>query len=70
MNILKETAYILAILGALNWGLIAGFNFDMVIFMFGKGTQMTQAVYFTFAIGAIVSAVMTVSCNIGNKRAC
>ena len=34
-NFLKNTAYILVLVGALNWGSVGIFNFDLVGFLFG-----------------------------------
>ena len=45
MNILRYTAFILVLIGALNWGLIALFNFDLVAWAFGTMTMLTRLVY-------------------------
>ncbi|HBM76225.1 MAG TPA: DUF378 domain-containing protein [Clostridiaceae bacterium] len=40
------TALVLVIVGALNWGLIGLFNFDIVAFIFGGSTAfLTKIVY-------------------------
>ena len=40
MNILRYTAYALTIIGALNWGLVGIFGFDLVAAIFGDMTVM------------------------------
>ena len=45
MKTLKIIALILVIVGALNWGLIGLFDFNLVTMLFGKGTLFTRIVY-------------------------
>ncbi|WP_394523943.1 DUF378 domain-containing protein [Lacrimispora sp. JR3] len=42
---LNYTALTIAIIGAVNWGLIGFFNFDLVSFIFGSMTWITRIVY-------------------------
>ena len=44
-NFLKYFAYALVIIGAINWGLIGFFDFDLVAFLFGTMTLFTRIVY-------------------------
>ena len=39
------TALVLTIIGAINWGLIGLFKFDLVAFVFGDMTVMSRIVY-------------------------
>lgn len=39
------TALIIAIIGAVNWGLIGFFNFDLVAFLFGNMTWLSRIIY-------------------------
>ncbi len=39
------TALTLTIVGALNWGLIALFRFDLVAFIFGDMTLLSRIIY-------------------------
>lgn len=70
MNFLKTTSYIIVLIGALNWGFIGSFNFDLVVFLFGKGSVLTNIVYNIVGLSAILSAILTISCNTGNNSAC
>ena len=45
MQYVKLVSYLLIIIGALNWGLIGAFNFDLVARLFGDMTIWTRAVY-------------------------
>ena len=45
MHILKIIAYILVIIGAINWGLIGFFDFDLVAAIFGEMTLLARIVY-------------------------
>lgn len=45
MNIVTKIAYLLVIIGALNWGLVGVFNFDLVAMIFGAGSLLSRIVY-------------------------
>ncbi len=42
---LSYTALTIAIIGAVNWGLVGFFNFNLVSFIFGSMTWITRIVY-------------------------
>ena len=44
----------LMFIGALNWGLIGIFGFDLVAFLFGQATLLTNIVYSLVGIAAVV----------------
>lgn len=54
MHFLKVLSYILVIIGALNWGLVGFFNFDLVAAIFGEMTVLARIVYGLVGISAIV----------------
>lgn len=54
MNILKWISYSLVLIGALNWGLIGAFNFDLVAFLFGEMTVLTRMIYTLVGISSII----------------
>jgi len=56
MNTLQKTALVLTIIGALNWGLVGLFQFDLVATLFG-GTDalLSRIVYVLVAIGGIIN---------------
>ncbi len=45
MKVIDKIALVLIIIGALNWGLIALFNFDLVAAIFGDMTIISRIVY-------------------------
>lgn len=45
MKIIDKIALVLIIIGAINWGLIALFNFDLVAAIFGEMTVLSRIVY-------------------------
>lgn len=59
MNILRITAYILVLIGALNWGLVGIADFDLVAFIFGEMTLISRIVYSVVGISAIILLLTT-----------
>ena len=45
MKVIDKIALVLIIVGAINWGLIALFNFDLVATLFGDMTVLSRIVY-------------------------
>ena len=54
---LKVTSYILVLIGALNWGLVGLFDFNLVSFLFGDMTLLSRVIYSLAGISAIVAAI-------------
>ena len=54
---LKVTSYILVLIGALNWGLVGLFDFNLVSFLFGDMTLLSRVIYSLVGISAIVAAI-------------
>ncbi|MGN0374399.1 MAG: DUF378 domain-containing protein [Butyrivibrio sp.] len=52
-KILDYIALVLTIIGAINWGLIGFFQFDLVAFLFGSMTVFTRIVYAIIGICGI-----------------
>ena len=55
MKAIKISALLLTIVGSLNWGLVALFDFNLVTFLFGVDSMMTNIVYIVIALCAVVS---------------
>ncbi len=45
MKVIDKIALVLIIIGAINWGLIGIFNFDLVATIFGDMTIITRIIY-------------------------
>ena len=52
-NWLDMISLILIIIGALNWGLIGIFNFDLVAALFGKMSMLSRIVYSLVGIAGL-----------------
>ena len=53
---LHKTAKILVIVGALNWGLIGFFNFNLVSAIFGSMMWLERLIYILVGLSALVIA--------------
>jgi len=54
MYILKLIAYIFVIIGAINWGLVGFFGFDLVASIFGEMSVWSRIIYDIVGISAII----------------
>ena len=52
-------AYILVILGALNWGMVGVFNVDVIARLFGPGSLGAKIIYILIGVAGIVMLVVT-----------
>ena len=50
---LDYTALVLTIIGAINWGLIGFFRFDLVAFVFGDLTVVSRIIYAIIGIAGL-----------------
>lgn len=55
MKALDITALVLVIIGAVNWGLIGFFQFDLVSSLFGTGTAFTRIIFALVGICGLYS---------------
>lgn len=58
----------LMFIGALNWGLIGIFGFDLVAFLFGPATLLTNIVYSLVGIAAVVWLIIVLIDQPENAR--
>ena len=61
MGTLGWIAFVLVIIGALNWGLVGFFQYDLVKAIFGDMTTITRIIYDLVGIsglGMIIGAMM------------
>lgn len=61
LNGLDWIALILVIIGALNWGLIGFFKFDLVAAIFGDMSTLSRIVYGLVGLSAIYVAIISPS---------
>lgn len=57
MSTLGWIAFVLVIIGALNWGLVGFFDFDLVAAIFGDMTTVSRIVYTLVGLSAILLLV-------------
>lgn len=55
LKALDTTALVLVIIGAVNWGLIGFFRFDLVSSLFGTGTAFTRIIFSLVGIAGLYS---------------
>ena len=55
LAVIDKIALALVIIGALNWGLIGVFSFDLVAWLFGAMSVVTRVIYTLVALGGIWS---------------
>ena len=60
MNIIIKILSALCLIGALNWGLVGLFGFDLVAFLFGAMSILSRIVYTLVGVSAILLIVFAI----------
>lgn len=55
MKTFQKIALIFTIIGAINWGLVGFFNFNLVEALFGAGTTFSRVIYSIVGICGLVN---------------
>ena len=55
MKTLQRIVLVLTIIGALNWGLIGFFDFNLVTALFGANNVVSRIIYSLIAIAGIIN---------------
>ncbi len=63
MNILIKILAIICLIGALNWGLIGIFGFDLVAAIFGPMTLLSRLIYSLVGLSAVFLIILSVREN-------
>lgn len=58
MSIFQKIVLCVTIIGAINWGLLGIFDFDLVAFLFGDMTILTRSLYIAIAVAGIVNIAL------------
>ena len=66
METLQKIALIFTVIGAINWGLIGFFDFNLVTTLFGDGSMLTRIVYMIIGIAGIIN-IYTLFSHIESK---
>ena len=59
----KWLSFWLIFIGALNWGLVGLFNFDLVAFLLGEMTLWTRLIYSLVGLSAIIYGSIIYVCT-------
>ncbi len=54
MDIVRLVTFVFVIIGALNWGLVGAFNFDLVAYLFGPNAIIAKAIYVLVGLSGLV----------------
>lgn len=57
MNVIQKIALVLTIIGAINWGLIGLFNFNLVETLFGN-SMLSAIIYMLVGIAGIINIML------------
>ena len=60
---LKIFAYVMVLLGAINWGLIGIFNFNLISLLFGDMTVLSRIFYITVGVSGVIYALTRETCD-------
>jgi len=55
MRTIKLIAFILVIIGALNWGLVGAFKLDLVAYLFGEMSTISRIVYILVGLSGLTA---------------
>ena len=58
MNFIKNLSYVLLLIGAINWGLVGLFNFNLVAYLFGDMTIVSRIIYSVVALAGIFYSIL------------
>jgi len=61
LNAFDWTALVLAVVGALNWGLVGIFKFDLVAAIFGDMSALSRIVYALVGAAAVYLAIIAIN---------
>lgn len=50
---MKKLIYALVIIGAINWGLVGFFKFDLVAYLFGNMSYITRIIYILVGLAGL-----------------
>ena len=62
----KWLSFWLIFIGAINWGLVGLFNFDLVAFLLGDMTFWSRAIYVIVALSALIYGSIIYICSKNN----
>ncbi len=70
MKLVNLVTYILVIVGAINWGLVAALDMNLVTTLFGDGTQLTKIAYILVGISGVYQLIPLSKCLTNKGGGC
>lgn len=61
LNAFDWTSLVLVVIGALNWGLVGIFKFDLVAALFGDMSALSRIVYALVGLAAVYLAIIAMN---------
>lgn len=58
MSLFQKIILIITIIGAINWGLVGIFDFNLVGFLFGNMTFLTRTIYIIVGLAGITNIAL------------
>jgi uncharacterized membrane protein YuzA (DUF378 family) len=58
MNIVQKIALAFTVIGAINWGLVGLFKFNLVDYLFGAGSVVSRIIYIVVAIAGLINIIL------------
>lgn len=58
METIEKIALVFTIIGAINWGLIGLFDFNLVTMLFQEGSFLTRLIYIIIGICGLINIVI------------
>ena len=55
METIQKIALVVTIIGAINWGIIGLFDFDLVALLFGTGSFLSRTIYTLVGITGLIN---------------
>jgi len=66
-DVIKWIAWIIVVIGGLNWGLVGLFNYDIIAMMFGAGSLAANITYDIVGLAAVVLIIYKIM-RMGKKK--
>jgi uncharacterized membrane protein YuzA (DUF378 family) len=67
-RLLDKIAWVLVVIGALNWGLVGLFHFDLVSFLLGSVPMIERIVYILVGLAGLYLVVFFCRCCMACKK--
>ncbi len=70
MKVLYWIALVLSVVGAVNWGLVGLFEFDLVAYLFGSMMTVAKVVYVVLGVAGVLLLVTALSGGCSSGSCC